>query len=183
MDGPNDEGEMFERPGKLTDALPSPYANEEAGRAANGGALPPDLSLMAKARHGGVDYIFALLTGYSDAPAGKVMLPGLYYNPYFAGGAIAMPPPLQVRTARGAKCRTKNERKQDTHAPALLLVGPLSLSSQSTSLFSRPCRTGRLSTLTAPQPPCPRCPATSPSSSIGLQSLSTTPASSRASRP
>ncbi|GMH53812.1 hypothetical protein TL16_g01534 [Triparma laevis f. inornata] len=95
VDGPNDEGEMFERPGKLSDPLPKPYANEEAGRAANGGALPPDLSLMAKARHGGVDYIFALLTGYCDAPAGKVMLPGLYYNPYFAGGAIAMPPPLQ----------------------------------------------------------------------------------------
>mmetsp|Transcript_12912 Transcript_12912/g.30627 ORF Transcript_12912/g.30627 Transcript_12912/m.30627 type:complete len:277 (+) Transcript_12912:43-873(+) len=95
VDGPNDEGEMFERPGKLTDPLPKPYANEEAGRAANGGALPPDLSLIAKARHGGVDYIFALLTGYCEAPVGKVMLPGLYYNPYFAGGAIAMPPPLQ----------------------------------------------------------------------------------------
>ena len=63
---------MFERPGKLTDPLPKPYANEEAGRAANGGALPPDLSLMTKARHGGADYIFALLTGYCDAPAGKV---------------------------------------------------------------------------------------------------------------
>ena len=71
VDGPNDEGEMFERPGKLSDPLPKPYANEEAGRAANGGALPPDLSLMAKARHGGVDYIFALLTGYCEAPAGK----------------------------------------------------------------------------------------------------------------
>jgi ubiquinol-cytochrome c reductase cytochrome c1 subunit len=94
MDGPNDEGEMFERPGKLSDPLPRPYANEEAGRAANGGALPPDLSLMAKARHGGIDYIVALLTGYCDAPAGKVLLPGLYYNPYFSGGAIAMPPPL-----------------------------------------------------------------------------------------
>ena len=93
-DGPNDEGEMFERPGKLSDAIPKPYANEEAGRAANGGALPPDLSLIAKSRHGGVDYLFALLTGYCDAPAGKVLLPGLYYNPYFAGGAIAMPPPL-----------------------------------------------------------------------------------------
>lgn len=81
MDGPNDEGEMFERPGKLSDPLPRPYANEEAARAANGGAYPPDLSLMAKARHGGVDYIFALLTGYCDPPAGKVMLPGLYYNP------------------------------------------------------------------------------------------------------
>jgi len=95
VDGPNDEGEMFERPGKLTDALPSPYPNEEAGRSANGGALPPDLSLMVKARHSGQDYLFSLLTGYCDAPEGKPMMPGLYYNPYFPGGAIAMPPPLQ----------------------------------------------------------------------------------------
>jgi len=94
VDGPNDEGEMFERPGKLTDHLPSPYANDESGRAANGGALPPDLSLMVKARHAGQDYLFSLLTGYCDAPAGKPMMPGLYYNPYFPGGAIAMPPPL-----------------------------------------------------------------------------------------
>jgi len=94
VDGPNDEGEMFERPGKLADALPSPYANIEQGRAANGGALPPDLSLMVKARHKGQDYLFSLLTGYCDAPAGKPMMPGLYYNPYFPGGAIAMPPPL-----------------------------------------------------------------------------------------
>jgi len=89
-DGPNDEGEMFDRPGKLSDKLPKPYANDEAGRAANNGALPPDLTLMTKARHGGSDYMFALLTGYVDAPEGKTMLPGLYYNPYFAGGAIAM---------------------------------------------------------------------------------------------
>mmetsp|Transcript_25043 Transcript_25043/g.24035 ORF Transcript_25043/g.24035 Transcript_25043/m.24035 type:complete len:275 (-) Transcript_25043:112-936(-) len=94
VDGPNDEGEMFERPGKLTDPLPSPYANEEQGRVANGGALPPDLSLMVKARHAGQDYLFSLLTGYCEAPAGKPMMPGLYYNPYFPGGAIAMPPPL-----------------------------------------------------------------------------------------
>jgi ubiquinol-cytochrome c reductase cytochrome c1 subunit len=94
VDGPNDEGEMFERPAKLSDPLPSPYANEEQGRLANGGALPPDLSLMVKARHSGQDYLFSLLTGYCEAPAGKEMMPGLYYNPYFPGGAIAMPPPL-----------------------------------------------------------------------------------------
>jgi ubiquinol-cytochrome c reductase cytochrome c1 subunit len=75
--------------------IPSPYKNEEQGRMANGGALPPDLSLMVKARHNGLDYIQALLTGYCDSPAGKTLLPGLYYNPYFAGGAIAMPPPLE----------------------------------------------------------------------------------------
>jgi len=94
VDGPNDEGEMFERPAKLSDPLPKPYQNEEAGRAANAGALPPDLSLMVKARHAGADYLFSLLTGYTEPPSGKAMLPGLYYNPYFPGGAIAMPPPL-----------------------------------------------------------------------------------------
>ncbi|CAM9710986.1 unnamed protein product, partial [Discosporangium mesarthrocarpum] len=93
-DGPNDEGEMFDRPGRASDRFPGPYKNEEAGRAANGGAYPPDLSLMAKARHNGVDYIMSLLTGYCEAPVGKDMLEGLHYNPYFAGAAIAMPPPL-----------------------------------------------------------------------------------------
>lgn len=95
LDGPNDEGEMFERPAKLSDPLPKPYQNDEQGRAANGGALPPDLSLMVKARHEGHDYVMALLTGYMDPPAGKVMMEGLYYNPYFPGGGISMPPPLQ----------------------------------------------------------------------------------------
>merc|ERR1711935_549926 len=95
LDGPNDQGEMFERPGKPYDVLPSPYANKEAGRAANGGAYPPDLSLMVKARHSGHDYVFSLLTGYCEPPAGKAMPPGSYYNPYFPGGAISMPPPLQ----------------------------------------------------------------------------------------
>lgn len=89
-DGPNDEGNYFERPGKLSDTFPGPYQNEQQARASNGGALPPDLSLMVKARHDGADYIFALLTGYVEPPAGKVMLPGLHYNPYFPGGAIAM---------------------------------------------------------------------------------------------
>ncbi len=90
MDGPNDEGEMFERPGKLSDKIPGPYQNEEQARASNGGAYPPDLTLMVKARHYGVDYIFHLLTGYMEPPEGKVILPGLHYNPYFPGGAIAM---------------------------------------------------------------------------------------------
>jgi len=95
IDGPNDQGEMFERPAKLFDRLPSPYMNVEQGRAANGGAYPPDLSLMVKARDGGCDYIMALLTGYMEPPAGKMMMEGLYYNPYFPGGGISMPPPLQ----------------------------------------------------------------------------------------
>ena len=95
MDGPNREGEMYERPSKPYDVLPSPYENEEQGASANNGAYPPDLSLMVKARHEGHDYIMSLLTGYMDKPAGKEMMEGLYYNPYFLGGAIAMPPPLQ----------------------------------------------------------------------------------------
>ena len=94
VDGPNAEGEMFERPAKPYDAIPSPFPNKQAARAANGGAYPPDLSLMVKARHSGHDYVFALLTGYCDPPAGKEMMPGLHYNPYFPGGAISMPPPL-----------------------------------------------------------------------------------------
>uniref|UniRef100_A0A2P2L7H0 Cytochrome c1-2 heme protein n=1 Tax=Rhizophora mucronata TaxID=61149 RepID=A0A2P2L7H0_RHIMU len=91
VDGPNDEGEMFTRPGKLSDRFPQPYANEQAARFANGGAYPPDLSLITKARHNGQNYVFALLTGYRDPPAGVSIREGLHYNPYFPGGAIAMP--------------------------------------------------------------------------------------------
>ncbi|XP_037726194.1 cytochrome c1-2, heme protein, mitochondrial [Drosophila subpulchrella] len=89
-DGPNDEGEYFERPGKLSDHFPSPYANEEAARSANNGSYPPDLSYIVSARKGGEDYVFALLTGYCDPPAGFALRDGLYFNPYFSGGAIAM---------------------------------------------------------------------------------------------
>ncbi|EGD80800.1 cytochrome c1 [Salpingoeca rosetta] len=93
-DGPDDNGNMFKRPGKLADYFPSPFPNEEAARAANNGAYPPDLSLIIKARHGREDYVFSLLTGYCDAPAGVEIREGLYYNPYFPGQAIAMAPPL-----------------------------------------------------------------------------------------
>ncbi|EGP85675.1 unnamed protein product [Zymoseptoria tritici ST99CH_1A5] len=88
---PNDEGEIEKRPGKLSDYVPSPYKNDEAGRAANNGALPPDLSLIVKARHGGCNYIFSLLTGYpEEPPAGAVVQEGLNFNPYFPGTGIAM---------------------------------------------------------------------------------------------
>jgi ubiquinol-cytochrome c reductase cytochrome c1 subunit len=90
-DGPNDEGEMFQRPGKLSDYMPRPYPNDEAARASNQGALPPDLSLIIKARHGAADYLFSLLTGYVDPPAGVELRDGMNYNPYFPGGAISMP--------------------------------------------------------------------------------------------
>jgi ubiquinol-cytochrome c reductase cytochrome c1 subunit len=91
VDGPDDQGEKFERPGKLSDRLPAPYANEEGARYANNGAYPPDLSLITKARHDGVNYVFALLLGYREPPAGIEIREGLHYNPYFPGGAIAMP--------------------------------------------------------------------------------------------
>lgn len=93
-DGPDDRGKPFERPGKLSDYFPNPYANENEARAANNKAYPPDLSLITKARHGGEDYIFALLTGYKDPPAGVELRDGLHYNPYFPGCAIAMPQQL-----------------------------------------------------------------------------------------
>lgn len=70
--------------------MPSPYPNEEAARHANNGAYPPDLTLITLARKGGEDYIFALLTGYMDAPAGIHMQDGQYFNPYFPGGALSM---------------------------------------------------------------------------------------------
>ncbi|CAG0903058.1 unnamed protein product [Darwinula stevensoni] len=89
-DGPDDLGNMFQRPGKLSDYFPSPYPNDNAARAANNGALPPDLTTIALGRHGGIDYIFSLLTGYCDAPEGVKMADGQYYNPYFPGGAISM---------------------------------------------------------------------------------------------
>lgn len=83
---PNDEGEIEKRAGKLSDYIPAPYKNDEAARAANNGALPPDLSLMVKARHGGCNYIFSLLTGYpEEPPPGAVIASGLNFNPYFPG--------------------------------------------------------------------------------------------------
>ncbi|CDR19065.1 unnamed protein product [Oncorhynchus mykiss] len=94
VDGPDESGEMFTRPGKLSDYFPKPYPNPEAARAANGGALPPDLSYIVNARHGGEDYVFSLLTGYCEPPAGVEVREGLYYNPYFPGQAIGMAPPI-----------------------------------------------------------------------------------------
>jgi ubiquinol-cytochrome c reductase cytochrome c1 subunit len=97
-DGPDDTGAMFQRPGKLSDYFPNPYANEEAARAANNGAYPPDLSYIVSARHGGEDYVFSLLTGYCDPPAGVLLREGQYYNAYFTGGAISMSQALYSET-------------------------------------------------------------------------------------
>lgn len=113
QDGPNDAGDMFDRPGRIADKFLAPFANEQAARAANGGALPPDLSLIAKARsyergfpqfifdfvkqfqEQGPNYVSALLQGYVDPPPKDFKLPdGSYYNKYFPGHAIKMPKPL-----------------------------------------------------------------------------------------
>lgn len=94
MDGPNDQGEMFERPARPSDRFKSPFPNDEAARNANNGALPPDLSLIVKARHGGPDYIYGLLTSYGNPPPGMNMPAGMNYNALFPGHMIAMPPPL-----------------------------------------------------------------------------------------
>jgi cytochrome c1 len=94
VDGPDDYGDMFDREALPKDRFVSPYPNQKAARAANGGAYPPDLSLINKARSGGPDYIYALLTGYEDPPEGVELRAGLYYNPYMAGSKIAMPQPI-----------------------------------------------------------------------------------------
>jgi ubiquinol-cytochrome c reductase cytochrome b/c1 subunit len=111
-DGPNDQGEMFQRPGGIADYFPPPFPNDNAARAALGGKLPPDMSVLALARsyewgfprfiidaftmyqEDGPDYIHAILNGYTDPPPGFALPPGGQYNKYFPGGAIGMPKPL-----------------------------------------------------------------------------------------
>lgn len=105
----SETGDIVQRPGTSADRFPDPYPNEAAARAGNGGALPPDLSVIVKARHYGAEYIYSLLSGYVDPPAGLQVSPGQYYNPYMhgdlhaywtgeghapKGGFIAMPPQL-----------------------------------------------------------------------------------------
>ena len=93
-DGPNADGDMFQRPAKLSDKFVMPYENVKAAQAANGGAYPPDMSVLVKARGGGVDYIYSLLQGYEDAPAGVTLDDGVYYNKYMYGNKIKMSAPL-----------------------------------------------------------------------------------------
>jgi ubiquinol-cytochrome c reductase cytochrome c1 subunit len=93
-DGPDEMGDMFERPGIAADRFPSPFPNEQAAAAANNGVAPPDLSLMVKARGGGENYLYSLLVGYEDPPADFELPDGGYYNPYFPGHVIAMAQPL-----------------------------------------------------------------------------------------
>ena len=121
-DGPNDEGEMFQRPALASDRFKSPFPNDKAARAANGGALPPDLSLMAKAREHGPDYVKALLTGYGDAPVDVKVPDGQYYNKYFPGHLIAMPPPLGQDGQVGYEDGTKATVQQMAHDVAAFLM-------------------------------------------------------------
>jgi ubiquinol-cytochrome c reductase cytochrome c1 subunit len=118
--GPNDKGETVDdkgnaltRAGTPADYFPPPFANEEAARAANGGALPPDLSLIVKARVGGPQYVYSIITGFGEKPpAGFTVTPNKYYNPYFLGWNISMPPPLsngQVTFVDGAPNKITDE--------------------------------------------------------------------------
>ena len=96
VDGPNSEGEMFTRPARLSDNFVSPYANDQAATAANGGAYPPDMSVLVKARTGGADYIYSVLMGYENPPAGISLDDGVYYNKYMPGNKIKMAKPLSA---------------------------------------------------------------------------------------
>ena len=93
-DGPNEDGDMFVRPAKLSDKFVMPYENEKAAQAANGGAYPPDMSVLAKARSGGVDYLYSVLLGYEAPPSGTTLDEGVYYNKYMYGNNIRMAKPL-----------------------------------------------------------------------------------------
>ena len=94
VDGPDEQGEMFERPGRPADKFKSPYPNVKASIAANGGAYPPDMSVLVKARPGGSNYIYSVLMGYEDPPAGVILDDGVYYNKYMIGNKIKMSSPL-----------------------------------------------------------------------------------------
>ena len=113
-DEPNDAGDVKPRPAKPSDRFVSPFPNDNAARAANGGALPPDLSLINKAREHGPDYVFAILTGFAEPPKDFKLTEGKYYNKAFAGHEIGMPPPLAdgtVTYADGTKATLDQEAR------------------------------------------------------------------------
>ena len=116
-DGPNSDGEMFTRLGRLSDKFVKPYPNVEASTAANGGAYPPDMSVLAKARKGGADYIYSLLLGYEEAPTGFELDEGVYYNKYMSGNRIKMLAPLSdglVEYSDGTQSTTAQMAKDIT---------------------------------------------------------------------
>jgi len=116
-DGPNADGEMFTRPGKPSDKFVLPYENVKAAQAANGGAYPPDMSVLVKARGGGVDYIYSLLQGYEEAPSGITLDEGVHYNKYMYGNKIRMSAPLSddlVEYGDGTKASVEQMSKDVT---------------------------------------------------------------------
>ena len=116
-DGPNNDGEMFTRSAKLSDKFVMPFENIKAAQAANGGAYPPDMSVLAKARSGGVDYIYSVLLGYEDPPSGMILDDGVYYNKYMYGNNIKMSQPLMddaVEYADGTKATEEQMSKDVT---------------------------------------------------------------------
>ena len=116
-DGPNSDGEMFMRPGRLSDKFVKPYSNVAASKAANGGTYPPDMSVLVKARKGGADYIYSLLLGYEEAPAGFELDDGVYYNKYMSGNKIKMIEPLSnglVEYSDGTQATTAQMAKDVT---------------------------------------------------------------------
>ena len=117
IDGPNSDGEMFTRPGKLSDKFVMPYENTEAAKAANGGAYPPDMSVLIKARGGGANYIYSLLQGYDDPPLDITLDDGVYYNKYMYGNKIKMASPLSdgiVEYSDGTEASVKQMSKDVT---------------------------------------------------------------------
>ena len=116
-DGPNSDGEMFTRAAKLSDKFVMPYENVKAAQAANGGAYPPDMSVLVKARSGGADYIYSLLLGYEDPPSGVTLDDGVYYNRYIYGNNIKMSKPLMedaVEYSDGTKATEEQMAKDVT---------------------------------------------------------------------
>ena len=119
---PNDKGETTDdkgtplmRSATLADHLPAPFPNENAARANNGGALPPDLSMIVKAREGGPHYVYSILTGFHEKmPAGFKVTEGKYFNPYFEGWNITMPPPLNANSVTYSD-GTKATLDQEAH--------------------------------------------------------------------
>ncbi len=117
IDGPNDDGEMFDRPARPSDSFVSPYSNDKEATAANGGAYPPDMSVLVKARKGGADYIYSLLLGYEEPPEGISLDDGVYYNKYMAGNKIKMSNPLSegiVEYADGTQATEEQMAKDVT---------------------------------------------------------------------
>ena len=117
IDGPNRDGEMFTRPGKLSDKFVKPYPNIEASTVANGGAYPPDMSVLAKARAGGANYLYSLLLGYEEAPSGFELDDDVYYNRYMPGNKIKMSSPLSdglIEYSDGTESTTEQMAKDIT---------------------------------------------------------------------